>query len=251
MDNQVFSSDGYVHDLLDDLFNYFLDLDDLDSHNFNWYYLFNNELNWFQDFSYSLLDNRNLFDNLESLCFSDDVVDWLFYLDILSVNYSFFNNFLDFYDFSHFLLERNNHLSFSRYFYDFLFNGRHLDEFFDDIVYNFNNLDWLVDDLLDFDVLWHLNNLLNVLFDGDHLRYFNNPLNYFLNNSFHFYYSLFHSEHFKDIVYADNIKNLLINHTNNSLVNLQDSSILSLNFFELLKQSLNQNSQMELYLFGS
>ena len=142
-------------------------------------------------------------------------------------------------------------MSFGRYLDDFLFNSWHLDELFNDVINYFNNFDWLVNDLLDFDVSWHLNNFFNVFFNWNDLRYFDDLLYYLLDNPFNFNDSFLNSEDFKDIINADDIKNFLVDHSDNSLVNLQSYSILSLHFLELLKKSFNQNSKMELNLFSS
>ena len=240
-----------MYNLFDDLFNDFFNLNNLDPHNFNWNNLFNKELYWLKYFSNSLLNDRNFLNNLENPSLSNYVIDWLLNFNVFSVNNNFLHNLLYLNDFGHFFLERNNNLSFGRYLDDFLFNSWHLDELFNDVINYFNNFDWLVNDLLDFDVSWHLNNFFNVFFNWNDLRYFDDLLYYLLDNPFNFNDSFLNSEDFKDIINADDIKNFLVDHSDNSLVNLQSYSILSLHFLELLKKSFNQNSKMELNLFSS
>lgn len=240
-----------MYNLFDDLFNNFFNLNYLNFHNFYWNNLFNKEFYWLKYLSNSLLNDRNFLNNLESFSLSNDVIDWFFNFNVFGVNNNFLHNLLYLNDFGYFFLERNNNLSFSRYLDDFLFNGWNLDEFFNDVINYFNNFNWFMNDLLDFDVSWHLNNFFNVFFNWNDLRYLDDLLHYLLDNSFNFNDSLLYSEDFKDIINADDIKNFLVDHSDNSLVNLQSYSILNFHFLELLKKSFNQNSKMELNLFSS
>jgi hypothetical protein len=104
-------------------------------------------------------------------------------------------------------------------FFDFL-NLYYFDDFFND--------------LFDRNDLWDLNNSVDNLFDD--LLNFNN-----LGNN---------SEDLQYVINVNDSHDLLIDHTNNSFIDLENSSSSSFEFFEFFQKSFDQNSEMELYFSG-
>lgn len=103
-----------------------------------------------------------------------------------------------------------------------------------------------------------MNNPLNF---SDFFNLYNgflNPLDYlhlwYLNYSFHYlFYYLFYLNYFgdnpkdfKNIVNIYNIHDLSVDHSNDTFINIQSDSKLSLYFLKLFQESLNEHSQVEL-----
>lgn len=179
------------------------------------------------------------------------MIHWLFNLNVFGVNYDFLHDFLDLDYFWNLLLNGNQHLPFGWDLDYLLFNGWHFDELLDDVIDYFNNFNRLVNYLLNFNVFWHLDNLFNIFLNWHNLWHFNDSLNYFFNNSLNLNDSLFNSKDFQDVVNVHNVQDFLVDQSNNSLVNFQNSSVFGLQLLNLFKKSFNQNSQVEFNLLGS
>ena len=211
--NNLFDLDdfGYLHDFFHNFF-------DIDRH-------FNNFLYNFFNSDYLLFVNLDLFD------FSLDVVD-----DLLNSDRSIdFNNLL------------NNLL-------DSLKLGNLLNDF-NDSVLDGGNFHWFLDDSLDMNNLvldridndWYLNrnwnlflnfpNFLNFdyffhnFFDSYNLRNLHDTVNNFFNNFFNFDNFRDNSEDLQDVVNVDNSHDFLVDHANDTFVNLKSGSSSSFKLF--------------------
>ncbi len=102
-----------------------------------------------------------------------------------------------------------------------------------------------MNDLFNFLISWYFDNLFNDFLDGDNLRDFDNSFDNFFNNLFHFNDFRHNSEDLEDVINADDAHNLLIDHTNDSLINLEGNACSKSDLFELFKKGLDQNSQMK------
>ena len=107
-----------------------------------------------------------------------------------------------------------------------------------------------MDNLFDFLDLGNLNDLFGDLFNWDDLGNFNNSINDLLDDLFDLNDLGNNSEDLQDIVNVDNTHNFLVDHTNDSFVDLQNSSGSSFKLLKLLQQSFDQNSEMEFNLSG-
>ena len=95
---------------------------------------------------------------------------------------------------------------------------------------------------LNFLDLRNLYYLLNNLLDRDDLRYFYDLFNNLLNNFLDLDYLSVHLENFQNIIDIHNIQDLLPDHFNYTLIQLQNLSCLHSESLKFLKQSLDQNS---------
>lgn len=228
-------------------------LDDLDLYNLRYSdYLLNDFFNNLLDLHNSLNNPFNghdlLLDHLDFLDLWDSVVHdlldnrWLVHVhDLLSDDL----NLHGFGDFNH---------SFN----DFLHDFGHLDNSFHNLLNQNRLLNHVVDDLhdvngnvhhlLDFLDFGHLNNLLSDLLDWHHLRHLDHSVDYLLHNLFDFNDLRNHSEDLQNVVHVHDAHDLLVDHADNTLVDLQNSPGSSFEFFQLFKQCLDQDSQMELDL---
>lgn len=105
--------------------------------------------------------------------------------------------------------------------------------------------DWNL--LFNFSNLFNFHNFLDYLLDDNNLWYFNNPVNYFFYNFLNLNYFRVDFEHLEDIINIDNSHNLLVNHSNDSLIHLKNCSCTLFYSFKFLEQGFNEYSEMELY----
>lgn len=148
-----------------------------------------------------------------------------------------FNNFLDLYSslfnsfYNFYFRNLSDHLNNSLYYLwnlnNSLNNSFHWNDLFHNIGDNSWNLERNIYDSLYFSNLLDLYYFLDNLFNSNNLWYFNNSVYNFLNNLLYLNYFWNNSEDFKNIIYINNSHNLLINHPNNSLINLESCSSLS------------------------
>lgn len=105
---------------------------------------------------------------------------------------------------------------------------------------------WHIHYSIDFLYSDNFNGLLNDLFDGNNLGNFNNSFDYLFDDLFDLNDLGDNSEDLKDIVNANDVHDLGVDHTDDSLVYVQDKTASSSQLLEFLQQGFNQNSQMEL-----
>jgi hypothetical protein len=249
--NVVFDLFG-SHDLdfLDDFLNYLFDLHDLGHADDLFHYLFNEygNLNYFL---YNLFNSHDfLFDDLDFSVFCLDVVDdfpngngfFNFHVSVdVLFDYLYFGHFSD--DF---------HYPFN--------DGGNFDCLFDDLEYLHDFLDDCGDDdgdfdgdgyvLLDLSDFFHFHYLLNNSFHCDDLRYFNDAVDDFLYDLFDLDYFGDNSEDFEDVVDVDHSQNLLVNHADDSLVDLEGDSCFPSDLLKFFEEGLDEHSEMELDLSG-
>ncbi len=238
---------SYNLNLWDYLFNNFFNLDNFRNLDNSVDNLFYNYWDLFDNFNYSFSWNNFFNDdlNLLNLCF--DMVHNLFYF-----NNSFYF-YLSFFDSVNNLnlwnLLNNFHNSFNNvrnlnYLLDCSFN-------WNDFLYNVRNdsrhFKWNIDNSLDFLYFLNFNYFLNNFLNWNDLRNLNDSVNNFLHDLLNFNNLGDNSEDFKNIIDINNTHDLLINHADNSFVDLESSTCFSFQFFKLFKQSFDQNSQMEFY----
>lgn len=73
----------------------------------------------------------------------------------------------------------------------------------------------------------YFHNLFDNFLNGHDLWDFNNTVNNLLDNFLHFNYFRDYSEYLQNIINIDNSHDLLVNHANNSLIDLESSSSFS------------------------
>lgn len=147
-------------------------------------YLFNNGR--FFDFN-NLFNNNFLSDNFRNF---NNPLDY------------FFNNSRNLYWFLNFSSDFNNLFLFNIHIFDNLYGN--MDNFFNFL--NFNYFNHLLNNFLNWNHLWDLNYSIHNLF------------NYFLNFDDLWY----NSEYLQDIINIDNIHNFSLNHSDNSLIKIQN-----------------------------
>lgn len=255
LDNDLdYFRDG--HRLVDDL-SCTLVLGDFDwffNDSVKWFYNFNNSLNYFfldffhfNNFSNDLFNRDDLFlDDLNFLDFRNGMVnDFLDNNRLLNFNNLLLNDF-NFYDLGNFNNSFDYLLNDSGNFNDLFSVLRYFYNLLDDVINSLDDFNGNMDNLLDFLNLdnfnWSLDNLLN----RNHLRNLNDSVHDLFNNFFDFDDLGDHSEDFQDVININNSHDLSVNHSNNSLIDVQDKSAFLLDFFKLFKKSLDQNSEMEL-----
>jgi hypothetical protein len=96
----------------------------------------------------------------------------------------------------------------------------HFNNLFNDIVDISNDLDGNVHDLLNFLYLDDLHDLFYNLFDRNDLRNLNDSLDHLLYDLLHLHDLGHNSEDFQDIVNINDTHDLLVNHSDDSLVHL-------------------------------
>lgn len=239
--NDNFDNFGNIHDLVYS-FNRTSPFND-----FNWF--FNNKIERFYNlyyffyyfffdnfhfyyFSYDSLDRHNLlFNYLYFLDLRNSVVDNLFKKHRFFDFNNFFLNHLDFYYLWYLNYSLNDFFKDSGHLHYFFSILRYLYNFFNDVIHNFDNFDWYMNDLLDlldFDYFnWFFNNPLN----WNYLWHFNNSIHNFFNNLFNFNNFGYNSKNFQDIIHINNTHDLSIDHSNNSLVNVQHLTCFIFYFF--------------------
>lgn len=219
----MWNLDYFLDYSLDNLLN----LDYLTNYLFNCYNLFLDNF-YFLDFGDSVINNP--FNNY-----------WFLNFDNL------FNN--DFY--VHYFGDLNNPL------YNFLDNSWYFYNFFSESL-NFNNFLYHIVNILDdlnrnmYNSLHLLNlhnfdDLLNDLLDRDHLRDLDYTFYDFLDNLFDLDDFRNHSEHFEDICYVNNAHDLLVDHANYTLIDLENCTCFTFQLFNFLEQCFDQHPQMELH----
>jgi hypothetical protein len=205
---------------------YFQDLNN--SLYFNNFWYFNNFFNYFLYVSWNF---NNSFNN--SFCWnylisidnylfglSDNVVNWFLNCNNLSILYNFLDNSL-YLNYSWNLNYSINYLLDNSWNFNNFFTGwRNFNDLLDNIIDYFDNFDWNMNNLFNLLNSWNLDNLFNNSFDCNDLRDLNYFLNNFLNNFFNFNKFWNDSEDFKNIINTDDSHNLLIYHSNNSLIDL-------------------------------
>lgn len=201
-----------------------LDFNDLWHLNHLFNYFFHNSGNFDNSLDNSFYWNHFFFNNLYLLNLWDGMIDYfLNFIRNLSLYYFLYNIYnllnLRYFDhpFDYFLDDSwdlddlfNYSLNLNNLFYNVI-------DILDDFHRNMNNL-------LNFLDLWNFNNFLNDLLDRNYLWNLYNPIHNFLNNFLYFDYLRNHSKHLQNIVYIDNSHNFLIDHTNNSFINLKNST---------------------------
>lgn len=211
---------SYDLNLLDYLFTDPLDFNDFRYTNDFFHDLLNIIRN-FNDLFYNLLDMDNLFPNDFDLSILDGYVinnltdcNWL--LDL--------NNLFDV------LLHDFNFRNFFNHFNDSLNNGWHLDHFFNNL-FDLNDLlnDSLNDNgnfnrhwdlFLNLSDLLDLNDLLYYLFNSYDLGDLDQSIDNLFNDLFNLDYLRNNSENFENVIDVDASHDLLIDHSDNSLVDL-------------------------------
>lgn len=161
--------------LYNNFLNNLLYLDNLNPLNFLKHNLLNNQLNFFYHFSHSFFEDGNFFYDLNYLNFSDDVVHWLFHLDVIGVYHYFLHYFLDLDYLWNLLLGIHYNLGYSWDLDYLFFNSGHFHELFYDLVHYFDDFHWFVNHFLNnFGILnWYLHNLLYLY----HLGHLHNLFN--------------------------------------------------------------------------
>lgn len=202
-------------------------------------YSFNNFLynNWY--FSDNLNDSlgwHNFFnDNLYLLDSSLDVVyNSLYFYNLLNFNWPLFKPVNNLY-----LWYLSDDLDYSivdlRDLDNFLYYSLNWHDLFNNVRNNCWNFQRYIDYFLDLSDLFDFYYFFNNLFDYDNLRHFDDSINNFLNYFLNFNDLRHDSKDFKNVINIDNSHDLLVNHTDNSLVNFQHSSSSSFKFLEFLK----------------
>lgn len=230
---------------IDNLLNDFLNF------NYHWllnnpfYYLFNNFLNFNYPFL-DLFDNNclvlndfNLFNLRYCMVYNLFDNNWLLNLNNFFSNHLNLNYFWYFYSSLHYLL---NYL---RYFNDLLFNLLNLNDFFNYFINVFNHLNGDVNNFFNFLNLSVVHYLFHNLLNWNHNRDFHNSVNHFLNNLRNLDNFMVYLEGLQDIIYINSATDLLINHSNNSLIDLRGSASLQFHSLELIKQGTKKYSQVE------
>ena len=235
-----------VFNLRNNLLNDFFYFNDFRNFNdfFNYFLLVNWNLDNF--FFYSLDWNRDFPHNLYFYEFLLEMIDHSIDLD----NFFNFNDFLDLsvhiLYFWYFLHNFDDFLNNYRHFNNFLNDIFNRDYFFNLINIHFWNFKLHIYNLFYF--LYHL--LFNNLFN-DFFNYFNfGNLHNFLYNLFYYFLNFDNlrnaSEYLQDIINFNNSHDFLSDHSDHSFINVQDTICSNFYFLQFLKQSFNQNSQMEL-----
>ena len=115
-------------------------------------------------------------------------------------------------------------LSNAWYFHYFFHYLLYWDDLLDNIIDNFRNFYWDVDYFLDLPDLLNFDDLFHHLLNRNNLRYFYNSVYDFLNNLFDLHNLGHDSEHLKNVIDVDNPHNLLVDHSDHSLVHFRDVS---------------------------
>ena len=167
--------------------------------------------------------------------------------NLLNLNNLFHLNYSFFYSFNHF-----DFGYFPDDFYESVNNLWHFNRLLND-PFNWNdllNVGWYdvgyfqrnIHNPLHFLDLFDFNNLFNDFFNWDNLRHFDNSVNYLLNDLFNFNDFGDNSEDLEDVINVDNTHNFLVDHSNDSLINFQNSSGFPFKFFKFFQKGLNQNT---------
>ncbi len=232
----------FLHDFLDNLFHLdnFRDFDHF-LYNFlnvdrNFDYFFNNFLNW----DYFFLVDDDLLD------FSLDVVNDLSHSHRLFNFNNFLHNPFNFNDLGDFPDNLDDSVLNSGYFDCLLDDLLHLNHFVLNSGHDDRHLDGNRNVLYDFSNLLNFDNLLDDSFNNDDLGHFNDAVNDLFNDLFNFNDLRDNSEDLKNVVNIDNSHYLLIYHADDALVDFQSHSSLSSYFFQFLKESFDQDTQVEL-----
>ena len=146
------------------------------------------------------------------------------------------------------LLHLNYFLHYCRHLYDFRHLLGDINDFFndcgnfDDLVdylFNWDNLLLNLDldywnfqrnmhNLLNLLELLHLNDLLNLFGNRNHNRNFNSSFDDFFSDFFHFHYLGYRSKYSQYVIHVDDTCDLCCNHSQNTFINLQCKTCLSL-----------------------
>lgn len=152
----------------------------------------------------------------------------------MSLNFDNFvdlHNFLDnsvyFDDFEDLPHDFYRSLKNSGHFDDFLNNSLDWNYFLDNIVNHFGNLDWNIHNSLYFPNLLYFHYLFDYLLDGHNLWHLHNSVYNSLDNFLNFHYFRDNSKDFEDIIYIYNTHNLLVDHSDYSLVEFRNISSFS------------------------
>lgn len=222
--------------LFDNFLNNLFYLDDFgDSDN-----LFNDLLNndWYFNYLFNNLLDRNdlFFEGLNFSDFSGDVIDdfsnWNSFFHLNDFLNEFFNklylwNLSDDFD---------NLFHHSWYFNSFLNDSFNLDDLLlgswdDDGDFNRH---WNI--LFNFSNLLNFNDLLNNFLDWHNLRNLHNSVHNLLNDLFDLNDFGDNSKDLKNIIDIDNSHNFLVDHSNNSLINLKSNASSSFDLFKFFKE---------------
>ena len=197
------------------------------------YYFFE----WWND---NFLNNLNLFNYFLNMVHNSFHLNNFFYL------YDFFDysfNLDNFWNLSYYLNDSFNDL---RDFNDSFHNLLNWNNLLDNVCNDWRNLKWDINVSLDLSNFLDLDDLLDDLLNHSDCWNLNDSVDDFLDNLLNFNYLRNNSKYFQNVINIYDSHNFLINHSDNTLVNLKDNACSSLNFLELLKKRFNQDSQVEL-----
>ncbi len=214
------------------LLNNFLNFHNLWNSNNLLDYFFNINWNFYNFFDY--LFDRNYFFLVDNYFFNlglnvinhfPNSYRFLNFNDLLdnSVNSMHFGHFSNHFDYS--VL----HSGYFNRLFNNLFDSNHL---LLTRVNNNRNFYWHWDSLFNLNNLLDFNNFFNDFLNRHDLRNFYYSFNDFLHNFFNFNDFRNNSKDFQDVIDIDNIHNLLINHSNNSLIDFKSHSCSSTDFFK-------------------
>ena len=215
-----------------------------DFHNlFNYLFLNDRNLNNFSD---DLFNGNNFFLNdLNFLDFRNSVIDnFLNNSGFFDLNDSFFNNghFHQFGDFNNSFHDLFDHFG---YFHDLFSVLRYFNNFFNDVVDSLNDFDGHMHNFFNFLNFDNLNWFFNDSFNGDNLGHFNDSIDDLFNDLFDFDDLGDNSEDLQDIVNIDNSHDFGIDHSDNSFIDVQNSTSFAFQFFKFFEESLDEDSQVE------
>lgn len=169
-----------------------------------------------------------------------------FHLNNFFYLYDFFDysfNLDNFWNLSYYLNDSFNDL---RDFNDSFHNLLNWNNLLDNVCNDWRNLKWDINVSLDLSNFLDLDDLLDDLLNHSDCWNLNDSVDDFLDNLLNFNYLRNNSKYFQNVINIYDSHNFLINHSDNTLVNLKDNACSSLNFLELLKKRFNQDSQVEL-----
>jgi hypothetical protein len=218
-------SDNFL--LRNNYFYNFLDLDDFWHLNYSLYYLLNDDWNFLNYLYYSLCGNDFFNNYFNSLDFGFNMIYNSLYLNYSIYFYLFLLDSLDNLNFRNLSDNFNDSFDYLRNLNDSLDNSFYRNNFLYYIWYNCRNFKRNIYDSLYLSNFLDLNYLFNNFLDWNYLRNFYNSINYFLDNFFNLYDFGYNSKHFQDIIDIYYSHNLLVNHSNYTLINLKDCSSFS------------------------
>lgn len=203
--------------------NYFHGFDLFNLNNFFYYFLnVHWNLNYFLDY---FLDCYNLVSiDYNLFWLRNNIIYWSINGYDLSINYNFFYNLLNFNNFGYLDYFLNNSFNYFWDFYNFLDYTWYFNNFLNHIINNSYDFNWDMNNFLYFLNSRNLDNFLNNFLDWNYLWNLHKSLSNFLNNLLYLHYLRHNSKNFKYIIYINNSHNLLVDHTNNTLIHFKNSA---------------------------